>query len=416
MPKVKKEIDSYLKRHYNIKEDSYYYIGSYETDMTAEELAVFKEALRLSKGKTNNNLAAYLAQLGMGAEDIAKIAKNIRLGGESCTSKIICRRNVKLSPSLRVDVQRLKRVPNFFDTVRGKDAMVRKLVLARIKKLYRNNYNDLERDDYLPMSLFDNNLYRDISAEVCWHRCNNDIKGLNLYSFNSSVSNYLDFATNIAKSGFADKFEPELLEKIESNNGKSDWTEDVEYDKYFNQDMEALLHIDNDLNDLYGELAIDTILKATKRDFSPYRSGELEKAKIMTLIDEFYHACSNMGITLVNFKKDEWGVPYSRVKAIMRQAIKANDNYNKLVQKQGFLMSVARQVVTDELNAYINEHQCCSGRSVRYRFVELNNIEDAEPIVKPTKKPAKKKEELAFGSLEAMKEYFDNKKNGKEDK
>lgn len=403
---------------------SYYKVSHYASNFTADEEKEFKKALFLSKGKTNNKLASYLIQCGLPAEQVIEIASNVVVDYESTDEGIIRKpRNRRRTSYIRTQIQQIRRAPNFFDTVSGKNEYVKKLILGRLDRRINGDDQKLLKeiggDDYLPMSILDREVADRISVTSFGYAT-----GLSIFSYDSTLGNYLPFAVNIAESGYADKlperFLNDIYERTQRNDSKRMDVDGIpfEYDKYFKYDLDSLCNTDTPIEKINALLAVDTIVQAVRPDFGTYIRTET-KIKTALMVSEFYHACKEMGIALVNLNEyNQWGATYSRIKALLRQTIKAYGQYKKLVEKEGFLMSVARQTIVEELNQYIVEHHCIKGNEVRWRFISRNDIKDEEPIVKKTKNTTTKKIATikTFDSVEALEKYYAEQNKRKEEK
>ena len=327
---------------------------------------IFKEALYLSKGKTNNAVCALLAMLNIPAEDIVKYFKEGNVGVKKSSPFIQKDKNKRLTPSQREANRLAKRIPNYWDTYDGKKLKatlgterILKFVSSYDKYWYESNPNFINNllvssiifEEYRKYSIFMNNLTCSMFSNISYARYTSDsFKAMNQfanYIKQVDVIDY-DFTSAIIRNSVRDEVElnsksyPFFIEMFKHdinamNNLSSDVIKDIRMNRHF-----AKLLYDN---------------SASYRMLGGYKSNEANSIMYKYIIEAFYGVCKQLNIFglitnaegKVSYRREP---KFSEIKRIMQKVIKSYSTYEKLV-KQGFDTDVAKQTILDEINSYI---------------------------------------------------------------
>lgn len=346
-------------------------------ELSEDELKIFKEALSLSKGRTNNIFSAYLVQCGLAPKEIVKIASNIAIDGD--TNVVSVNHTRKLTAVERRDRQQYARVPNFMDTIIArKNKIIAKIVLDGYKKEvsdYIKERNNIDKD-YVPMSALNvtYQTYQNTHYDWDFHQ---------IFKSRASMSMLFDFAEVFMNVEGIENL-PEGFIADASKYSKKDWAAEyvgigdikIDYDKWAKYSVESLIHTDTPLDKIKPVLAIDEILSAQSSNFAKYIKDE-DKIKAIIAINEFFEVCQKMGITLVK-KKDEsvWGAALQKSNMLLKQMLKAYSQYKRLTEREGFQMSVVREVIVKDLNQWIVEKCRVKSNHRDWWFIARNDIKD----------------------------------------
>lgn len=387
------------------KEKVYYRIN--DEHMTEDELKVFKEALFKSKGRTNNMFASYLAQSGATADEIVRLALDTKIPGDYLSYKVFINprgygRETKTNPAQRRRDQALKRVPNFFDTVYAK---ANEGVLSKFRE-YLGEKN-IGGDGYLPMTVIDKKL----SDETARYFKDTLYTTFPVESrYRDDVAGFLSFAVRTQDSKLPGSF---LSGVFSDRSHGGDFIAD--FDKYQQYELDSIEHTDTKIEDIKPSLFSDFLARQFDRDFHYGNEKQLQSIKLGIQIGEFYHACREMGIVVIRRSNAQnIGRAYAKTKALMTRVIRARDQYDRLVNKQGFSMSVARTTMVDELNSFIKSQSNAYSAKVDYMVIMRNDIEDKEPVAKAVRTNSKAKGLLSYEELTAMVNKNDNGKEAEE--
>lgn len=308
-------------------------------DLTAEQMAVFKEGLFKSKGASNTRFGASLAVAGATADEIARLCANVT------DRQFLVRSSFKTSPQFRAVQQVVKEVPNFWDTVKGRKLKERNsTLLTRL---------GLDPDKYLPVTKFDaelsglylNRSFRATGESYCMFQEQRDLM------YNVGIGGKIvmvDLFEPLADVKFGDE---QSLQTLGDNTCKNS-SPLPDYDKNRKYEVESLAHVDEELTSMMKpqKLMIDVLAENFDHNFRHYPNST-SSVQVMCLMEGFYAVCCEMGIVgiLDSAASGRYWVSQATAKGVMKNVIKLAGTYRRLV-KSGFAESVARETVLAEIN------------------------------------------------------------------
>lgn len=365
-------------------------------DLTDEEALRFKQALFMTKGKSNNALGAFLAAAGASATEIAKYAANVIIGSK--TDKVFQKEHFKYSISARAIARYVKYTTNFWDTTKGKQLVskyadtLKSLGIDPTEPLPKvaidREYAMMKREQYQWAA------FRSGWCPASMYSCLNDNYGvgktLNLLpvfaplskvKFKEGEYTIEDVITSLVRSS---------ADVNESPSNKKQY-EAINYEEYRKWEIDSFVHMDESVTSSFRpmELFIDVIAGDTRHVNFDVPSG----IKIQCYIESFYDVCKEMGIVGVLQHDNMYRhyASYATLMGIMKNVIKMSSAYHRLVKK-GMAESIARQTVVEEINDNI------INRASRpaIRFYARNDYPDT-PAEKRAK-PAQRKTTKSTGS------------------
>lgn len=313
--------------------------GVSTSNLTAEQMAVFKEGLFKSKGASNTRFGACLAVAGATADEIARLCANIT------DRRFLAQSSFKTSPQFRAVQQVVKEVPNFWDTVKGRKLKERSSTL--LTKL------GLDPDKYFPVTKFDaklsemylNRSFRATGESYCMFQEQRDLM------YNSEIGGKIvmvDLFEPLAEVKFGDE---KSLQTLGDNTCKKD-SPLPDYDKNRKYEVESLAHVDEEITSMMKprKLMIDVLAENFDHNFRHYPNST-SSVQVMCLMEGFYAVCCEMGIVgiLDDAASGRYWVSQAAAKGVMKNVIKLAGTYRRLV-KSGFAESVARETVLAEIN------------------------------------------------------------------
>jgi len=330
-------------------------------DLTAEQMAVFKEGLFKSKGASNTRFGASLAVAGATADEIARLSANVT------DRQFLVRSSIKSSPQLRAVQQVVKEVPNFWDTVKGRKIKERNsTLLTRL---------GLDPDKYLPVTKFDaklsdlyiNRSFRATGESYCMFQEQRDL----MYSTDIGGKIVIvDLFEPLADVKFADAQSLQTLGDNTCKKGSSM----PDYDKNRRYEIESLAHVDEEITSMMKprKLMIDVLAENFDHNFRHYPNST-SSVQVMCLMEGFYAVCCEMGIVgiLDDAASGRYWVSQATAKGVMKNVIKLAGTYRRLV-KSGFAESVARETVLAEINDNIMKR----ASRPQLRFYPRNDYKD----------------------------------------
>lgn len=314
------------------------------SDMTPDEQEAFKKALFLSKGKSNNKLAALLILTGASAEVAAEYAS--RAGSRGY---LHIRNNKRLTETERAIRQVERSVPNYWDTIKGK--RVKERFGETLKKMGVDTTIELpiSRLDKALASMYLVRTYSVGRLPYVWYQSQDNIQ------YNADAVRTILFAS-VYSPLLEVKFDGDvkgLLGCAKSNER----AKMPDYDKYRDYDIDSFSNMDEEVTKGIkpDELCVDTVNSALGCRFK-YRASEPKTIELQCVVEGFYEVCKEIGIAgMMNANlPGRRYVSESAMKGIMQNVIKMGGMYRRLV-KGGFAESVARETVVAEINENIEK-------------------------------------------------------------
>lgn len=330
-------------------------------DLTAEQMAVFKEGLFKSKGASNTRFGANLAVAGATADEIARLCANVT------DRQYLAKSSFRTSPNFRAVLQVVREVPNFWDTVKGRKLKERGSTL--LTKL------GLDPDKYLPVTKFDaklsdlylNRSFRATGESYCMFEEQRNLM------YNSEIGGKIvmvDLFEPLTEVKFADE---QSLQTLGDNTCKKG-SPLPDYDKNRKYEVESLAHMDEEITSMMKpqKLMIDVLAENFDHNFRHYPNST-SSVQVMCLMEGFYAVCCEMGIVgiLDNAASGRYWVSQATAKGVMKNVIKLAGTYRRLV-KSGFAESVARETVLAEINDNIMKR----ASRPQLRFYPRNDYKD----------------------------------------
>lgn len=330
-------------------------------NLTAEQMAVFKEGLFKSKGASNTRFGASLAVAGATADEIARLCANIT------DRQFLAQSSFKTSPKFRAVMQVVKEVPNFWDTVKGRKLKERGSTL--LTKL------GLDPEKYLPVTKFDaklsdlylNRSFRATGESYCMFQEQREL----MYSTDIGGKIVIvDLFEPLAEVKFGDE---QSLRTLGDNTCKNS-SPIPDYDKNRKYEIESLAHMDEEITSMMKpqRLMIDVLAENFDYFFRHYPNSN-SSVQLMCIMEGFYAVCCEMGIVgiLDNAASGRCWVSQATARGVMKNVIKLAGTYRRLV-KSGFAESVARETVLAEINDNIMKR----ASRPQIRFYPRNDYKD----------------------------------------
>ena len=335
--------------------------GVSPSNLTDEQMAVFKEGLFKSKGASNTRFGASLAVAGATADEIARLCANIT------DRQFLAKSSFRTSPNFRAVKQVVKEVPNFWDTVKGRKLKERGSTL--LTKL------GLDPEKYLPVTKFDaklsdlylNRSFRATGESYCMFQEQRDL----MYSTDIGGKIVIvDLFEPLADVKFGDE---QSLRTLGDNTCKNK-SPIPDYDKNRKYEIESLAHMDEELTSMMKpqRLMIDVLAENFDYFFRHYPNSN-SSVQLMCIMEGFYAVCCEMGIVgiLDNAVSGRCYVSQATARGVMKNVIKLAGTYRRLV-KSGFAESVARETVLSEINDNIMKR----ASRPQIRFYPRNDYKD----------------------------------------
>lgn len=306
-----------------------------------EQLKVFKEALFKSKGQSNNEFGVELVLAGATSDEVAKFAS--RVEGRAMLTK--SSKGINSAP-YRAVMQVVRRVPNFWDTVKGRNIKSEHAgILAKL---------GINTERYLPVTKFDAKLsdmylqttYRVTGESYCMFSAQSDLR------YDSITAGKVKMAEIFSPLSQVKFLKDNAVIELVSNTTRNAETELPDYDKNRAYDIDSLAHMDEAITSQMSprELMAD-LLRDDFEGYFRHNPTSTYSIKIMCIMEGFYEVCREMGIVgiLDGAANGRYYVSGATLKGIMQNVIKMAGTYRRLV-KSGFGESVARETVLAEIN------------------------------------------------------------------
>ena len=332
------------------------------SNLTAEQMAVFKEGLFKSKGASNTRFGASLAIAGATADEIARLCANVT------DRQFLVISNPKYSASFRAVMQVVREIPDYWETVKGK--ALKKEKYEMLKKMGFNP------EVKLPVTKFDaklsdvylNRSFRSSGTSYCMFQEQRDMM------YDANVKNRIKLVEVFSPLIDVKFAREEAVKYLSDYSSKSGSVCLPDYEKNRKYEVDSLAHMDESITEKIcpHQLMIDVLLD----DFDGYfrhNPNASYSIQIMCLMEGFYEVCREMGI--VGISDDAvagrvW-ISQATAKGVMKSVIKMAGTYRRLV-KNGFAESVARETVLAEINDNIMKR----ASQPQLRFYPRNDYKD----------------------------------------
>lgn len=326
------------------KVDITYSINS--NSLTPEQLDVFKEALFKSKGQSNNQLGGLLAVAGATSTEIAKLASRVH-----STHPFWRRVSGALKPAPRAVMQVVKEVPNFWDTIKGKNLKER--YAGVLEKM------NINPEIELPVTRLDADLSREYIQRTF------KVTGETYCMYQEQRNLQYDSAMR-DKLGMVDVFSPlaevkflndNALERLIESTAHEQEFKIPDYDKYRKYEIDSLAKLKPEVAEKIraNKLLCDVLQSECSWVFRQNANSQ-QSIELMCIMEGFYDVCREMGIVGIvdgSVNGRSW-MTTAASKGVMQNVIKLSGTYRRLV-KSGFAESVARETVLAEINENISK-------------------------------------------------------------
>ena len=336
--------------------------GVSPSNLTDEQMAVFKEGLFKSKGASNTRFGASLAIAGATADEIARLCANVT------DRQFLDKSNPKHSPAFRAILQVVREIPDYWETVKGRE--LKKEKYEMLKKM------GINPEAKLPVTKFDaklsnvylNRSFRASGSTYCMFQEQRDMR------YDADIKNRLKLVevfSPLIDVKFAREGAVKYLSEYSSKSG-SIYLPD--YEKNRKYEVDSLAHMDESITEKIcpHQLMVDVLLDNFDGYFrsNPNASYSIQ---IMCLMEGFYEVCREMGIVGISDDAVAGRVWISQAtsKGVMKSVIKMAGTYRRLV-KNGFAESVARETVLAEINDNIMKR----ASQPQLRFYPRNDYKD----------------------------------------
>lgn len=334
------------------------------SNLNDEQLKVFKEGLFKSKGQSNNEFGVELVLAGATSDEVAKFASKVE-GRAMLTAPSRSSTKKKVYKSV---MQVVRRVPNFWDTVRGRNIKENHSeILAKM---------NIDTERYLPVTKFDAKLsemylqttFRVAGESYCMFSEQSNLRSDSIVAGRIRVA---EVFSPLSKVKFA---RDDVITEMVSQTAKGSEIELPDYDKNRAYDIDSLAHMDEAITSVMRprELMVD-LLREAYNGYFRHNPKSTYSIKIMCIMEGFYEVCREMGIAgiLDGTVTGRYYVSGATLKGVMQTVIKMAGTYRRLV-KNGFSESVARETVLAEINDNIIKR----ASRPQLRFYPRNDYKD----------------------------------------
>lgn len=353
---------------------------------------VFKEALFLSKGKTNNPIAYEASQTGMPAELIVEYFSNTTYDGTREEKVINTRRKSKRFGTHKEDynkgIQCAKRVPDFRDTVLGR---------RFIEKVGEDNA-------FKMFEIADKNKHKVIPATYdAYVNAQRIVSGCHSYTVQDGFCDsvlYYNSIVEILPQAFEDVSKAELdtlaekgidLDKLTSvisnHSSINNAAYKKDFPKFFGYDIASYAHMPQEICSEYGNQEPFSTRWYNTLGSASYTYGTETNHRYNALYAQFmYKAMEEMGVGLVStsqYFRNTVGA-YNK---ITKKVISVNEKYQKMIKSKR--NSIEPAVIRETIVGMFNEYADSAG----LRFKMFIRDDKAAPTLeqaKPQKTTAKK--------------------------
>lgn len=333
------------------------------SDLNDEQLKVFKEGLFKSKGQSNNKFGVELALAGASSDEVASLASKVDGRAMLTTPSRSSTKNKAYKSVMQV----VRRVPNFWDTIRGRNIKENHSeILAKM---------GINTERYLPVTKFDAKLsemylqttFRVCGESYCMFSEQSDLRSDSIVAGKIKVAEVFSPLSKVKFAG------DDVITEMASQTVRAE-IELPDYEKNRAYDIDSLAHMDEAITSAMRprELMVD-LLREAYNGYFRHNPKSTYSIKIMCIMEGFYEVCREMGIAgvLDGAVNGRYYVSGATLKGVMQTVIKMAGTYRRLV-KNGFSESVARETVLAEINDNIIKR----ASRPQLRFYPRNDYKD----------------------------------------
>lgn len=352
-------------------------VHAYYGDLSDKQAKVFKKALFLSKGKTNNRVAIVLARIGATPTYIANHAQ-----GYNGSKQLGNSRELVVMDMIEDELRKV--TPNYWDTVGGRTLkgqcknMLDSLQINTSKYLptWAVNLPYYEFEDKLRDVVIDRVVYKPLANRLFGYGMSSVVstatKLVSLFTNNRGLSLarvprvHTDILVARQLKGLEEAHigESSLMNIIRRTLYWDDENLDNRYKEHRDQEIDALTRIEGLTDAVIECLFVDghDMICAEQYGLAKKRAGEYVYTDSPTphrkftqtfgflreLMDTFYKLCDKLGITVVKTENGR-ALTRGRTYGFIKRLIKECEKFDKLV-KAGLSRQEAREQIVNNIN------------------------------------------------------------------